>query len=570
MKRVVTFALCLAILMGLMAACASKPAPTTAATTAAPAPTVGETTAPPEPVTLTVGVIPSSRVQDYDTNAYTQWLREVTGYDIQIQLLPSDYKAGLAVELVENQQLPDVIWNCDLGDEAYFEYGSVGYLLDLTPYFEDKEASAIFWERMSLLPEDYQDVLVRRMTSENGRIYVMPTAEGPGADGYDFHPYINCDWLEKLGLSMPTTPEQLYDVLVAFRDQDPNGNGRKDEVPLIGCSNSLSGDLVNWIVNMFIYCDDRRWFNVDDNGQLYLPFVEDKYREALIYLHRLKKEGLLKSWNNSTTAMKGALCPAEGEPITVGAFVGHTTLCLTTGDPVIENYGAIPYFGSVVRNEPINSRRTFIPASTEHPDEAFRLLMVMCSRDSALRMRYGEYGVDWILPAENDNDGQIAAAVFGDPLTNDNNSIWGSVTATFMLYNVDSGSRKATERDIYAHEHGGLLPEEETQPGTEDTGKKVYNRNLSVSFDKAEAENNPKNRMPLLIYSRQQKATYRTEREACQTFIQECRASFIDGTGDFNDPSDDVQWKAYLAKLESLGLALWQTHTQEMCADLLK
>ena len=567
MKKFVALLLCLAALLGL-AACGAQPAPTTAATTVA--------TTAPEPVTLTVGVIPSSNVEDYDTNAYTQWLRDTTGYDIQVQTLPSDYKSTLVNQLIQGEPVPDVIWNCELGDDATFELGSTGYLLDMTPYFEDEEVSAIFWERMSHLDEDYQNILIRRMTSEDGKIYVLPTAESPGGDGFDFHTYINCAWLDQLGLAMPTNPQELRAVLTAFRDRDPNGNGKKDEVPLIGCSGSLSGDLVNWIVNMFIYCDDRRWFNVDDQGQLYLPFVEEKYREALCYLHDLKKDGLLKDWNLSTAAMKSYLCPPEGEPITVGAFVGHTTLCVTSGDPAIRNYGALPYFGCVVRNEPINSRRTYIPATTEHPDEAFHLLMVMCSRDSALRLRYGEYGVDWVKPAENDNDGVIGAAKLRELIGYKNNSIWGGITATFMLYSVDCGSRKATERDIYAHENGGQLPPEETQPETTDPTaptepqEKVYSRNLTASFNKAEAENNPKNRMPLLIYSREQNATHKTEREACQKFIKDCRASFIDGTGEFSDPYDNAQWQAYLNKLEQLGVALWTEHTRELCADLLK
>lgn len=37
--------------------------------------------------------------------------------------------------------------------------------------------------------------------------------------------------LDKLGLEQPDNVDELYDVLVAFRDQDPNGNGKADEVP---------------------------------------------------------------------------------------------------------------------------------------------------------------------------------------------------------------------------------------------------------------------------------------------------------------------------------------------------
>lgn len=41
------------------------------------------------------------------------------------------------------------------------------------------------------------------------------------------------DWLDRLGLEVPTTIDELYDVLVAFKTQDANGNGDpNDEIPM--------------------------------------------------------------------------------------------------------------------------------------------------------------------------------------------------------------------------------------------------------------------------------------------------------------------------------------------------
>ena len=44
--------------------------------------------------------------------------------------------------------------------------------------------------------------------------------------------FINKTWLDKLGLQMPTTWDELENVLDAFKTQDPNGNGKADEVPM--------------------------------------------------------------------------------------------------------------------------------------------------------------------------------------------------------------------------------------------------------------------------------------------------------------------------------------------------
>ena len=40
-------------------------------------------------------------------------------------------------------------------------------------------------------------------------------------------------WLDKQGMDVPETTEEFKDMLIAFRDQDPNGNGKKDEIPYL-------------------------------------------------------------------------------------------------------------------------------------------------------------------------------------------------------------------------------------------------------------------------------------------------------------------------------------------------
>ena len=87
MKRMISILLCLCMAVGLCACGAEKPQQTEA-------PVATTTAAPAEPVTLTIGVMGSGLVQDYDTNAFTQWLRDQTGYDIQIQQLPAGWAEG--------------------------------------------------------------------------------------------------------------------------------------------------------------------------------------------------------------------------------------------------------------------------------------------------------------------------------------------------------------------------------------------------------------------------------------------------------------------------------------------
>ena len=39
------------------------------------------------------------------------------------------------------------------------------------------------------------------------------------------------DWLDNVGMEVPTTMDEWYEVLVAFKEGDPNGNGEADELP---------------------------------------------------------------------------------------------------------------------------------------------------------------------------------------------------------------------------------------------------------------------------------------------------------------------------------------------------
>jgi len=84
------------------------------------------------------------------------------------------------------------------------------------------------------------------MTLPDGHIYSIPYVVGEPEVTYK--PYINQQWLENVGMEMPTTPEELKAVLIAFRDQDANGNGDpNDEIPFSGDPNNLSmGTLAGW------------------------------------------------------------------------------------------------------------------------------------------------------------------------------------------------------------------------------------------------------------------------------------------------------------------------------------
>ena len=96
---------------------------------------------------------------------------------------------------------------------------------------------------------------------------------------------IRQDWLDKLNLQMPTNTDELYEVLKAIKNGDPNGNGQADEIPFIMEKTFNFANLYSWwgIANFF----------VDENNTIQSGWLQPEYKEMLQYLNKLYNEGLL-------------------------------------------------------------------------------------------------------------------------------------------------------------------------------------------------------------------------------------------------------------------------------------
>lgn len=105
-----------------------------------------------------------------------------------------------------------------------------------------------------------------------------------------FKQWINTKWLETLGMEIPTTVEEFKEVLIAFRDEDPNGNGEKDEIPL-GIREPSSVYALGGAWGLGHQLGDT--YDIDENGQIHNWLCDDKFKEYLIYLNDLYQEGLL-------------------------------------------------------------------------------------------------------------------------------------------------------------------------------------------------------------------------------------------------------------------------------------
>ena len=106
------------------------------------------------------------------------------------------------------------------------------------------------------------------------------------------HFFLNRAWMDKLGLQTPNTVNELTEVLRAFRDGDPNGNGLKDEIPyeatLDDCNTGLYNAFSFWGIPM-----NEEFVYADETGHVFFAPGQNGFRETLEWLHLLVQEGLM-------------------------------------------------------------------------------------------------------------------------------------------------------------------------------------------------------------------------------------------------------------------------------------
>jgi len=508
--------------------------------------------------TLTIGLSANANILDYDNNALTRWLEEQCDVNLEFTIYAtgSDVATQISTTVAAMQELPDILWGISLGDDVYNTYGEDGYFIDLAPYYEDKEgASKVFWDRLTENFSEYQqtNILSKMTNPDTGAIYCVPTLETSLIDTMDYQMWINTEWLQKVGKTMPTNPTELKEVLIAFRDQDPNGNGKADEIPLFGAQEGgLGADVVNWLVNMFLYFDDSKTWNVGEDGKLYAPFTTDEYREALIYIRDLVKEGLLNpmAWTSKSGELKGINTPIDGTAL-CGIFAGHLTLHANMNSELLYQYEPVPCFGSAVIKDDTFSRNTYITEYCENPDKAFELLMTMWTKEGSQRIRYGEYGVNWTDPdagAVSELGIEADIKILQDPFAQQNTAMWGKVGATLNVNAEGESNQTTTERSEWENHRSKLA-----------AAQRQY-------YEEAYEKNNPEKLCPSLNYN--DDATY-DMRTALADYYQRSRTDFCN-VGTALDPNSDADWQKYLKTLDDMGLKQWQELAQSRYDQLMQ
>lgn len=218
--------------------------------------------------------------------------------------------------------------------------------------------------------------------------------------------YINRTWLDQLGLDMPATAEELYDVMCALLDNDMNGNGdTTDEIPYAFCQNHYASQITDFAGFFGIAGEGEgilKTAKMVKDGNVVSTFDTDEMRTYLEYMHRMAEDGLMDVEGFSQTYEQYCAKLADG---LVGIFSGWTPSTYMDSE-LAKNYTLLTPFSAidgvefvqVGRYEPLAANRTtiVISADTENVEAAVHWWNYLSSStELKYTCSYGNQGETW-------------------------------------------------------------------------------------------------------------------------------------------------------------------------------
>lgn len=501
---------------------------------------LGELPFTTEDVTLTVLIKQNTLVEDYETNFFTKYIEENTGVKLDFEFLPADDSEALnkvSVMLASKQKLPDVI-NLTVSLNNASMLATNGGFVTLDEYI------GVCTPNFDATCERYPEYdLLKYSKSLDGHIYALPQHAGGLHDSVPSKMVVNKVWLQNLNIEEPTTTEEFADMLRAFKNGDPNGNGLKDEYGLVG---STTYDPELYLMNAFTYEDGSKHIQIKD-GKLTSAAITNEWREGLRYIHTLYAEELLAPISYSQDYSQQRAIINNEECCIVGAFMYFSQNAMATTCPY---YNDVTIIAPLIGPEGVQYARYsriypncqwFVTKDCANAELAVRVGDFMFTDEARILNRFGLEGEHYRLAEDDD------VCCFDDyePVllqTNEGIDLWSQVQNIYWRNNCPGVISALVNEYVWngdvnngnwrigqgATKYGHYLPEEGTY-------------------------------LPMLVFTEDQNYEISDIETSVLSYINESKTRFISGDLDI-----DTDWDAYVSELQAIGLDEWLGMLQEV------
>src|SRR5699024_4378448 len=220
----------------------------------------------------------------------------------------NDFQTNLNLAFASGD-IEDVIFGAGsdhLTPSMEVDYGAQGILMPLEDLIDE------YAPNIKKMLKERPDI-EKSITSVDGHIYSLQMVSEEYSGSWIKGPlWYNGEWLDALDVEeLPKTTDEFYELLKRFRDEDPNGNGKADEIPLLDVEMDSSRP---WLMAAF---GMKEWGIEEVDGEVRYTPIQPEYKEYLAYMHKLFDEKLFdpKTFSQSDEQKK-----AKGQNNRIGVF----------------------------------------------------------------------------------------------------------------------------------------------------------------------------------------------------------------------------------------------------------
>ena len=474
MKKKVLSVLLAAAMMASLAACAAAPA--AAPAPAAPAGDSGEAAVAEAPAeeagelvdgkfaetrTITVEIYDRGNDggSDPENNDYTRWIQqqmlEKHNVEVKYQKVPRWTEVDDINNLLAAGTAPDVCVTYSY--PTVQTYADMGGVIDLAPYLETyKDELPNLWNWLG------ETNLYWDRDPSTGNVWAV---EAKLANMNRVVTFIRQDWLDALGLEAPTTKDEFYQVICAFRDNAEQllGADADKMVPY-----SVSFD-VGWraatLIESFLdpaMSDKEYYVNGFDDRKL----TQNGTKEAVRLLNQWYNEGLM--WNDFAIYSSGDTTEDDMMKAGyVGAFSHNWDYPFRNGEDSINAnlkrlVGEDAKFVAIDPFEDRNGthtkflagpvdRKVFFPSTNDEPLASLLYLDFISEPETIQYLQIGEEGVTHTV---TDSGAISIQAATGDAIQNSGMNIDYTITCNGLHLMSDELTVKSL-----AYTYAGIEPE---------------------------------------------------------------------------------------------------------------
>lgn len=472
-------------------------------------------------------------VGDWATNAFTKWYEKRTNVHVDWAVVPGGDDTPTKVNaMIAAGDMPDVFMTPFTPSQLALFGQDQGLLIPLDDLIDQYgvEINRVF--------KGYP-IAKEVCTAPDGKMYSLPYVNDCfHCQGSKNRAWIYQPWLDKLGLDMPTTTDELEEVLTAFKEGDPNGNGKADEIPFTSDKDTR---LDAYFMTAFLYNPDEPWLVLDDD-KVDVVFNKPEWREGLKYMNRLMGKGLIAQeaitqTNEQLQKQANAQTPIVG---TVRAFYygSFVEIDEAAEHPRYRDYVALPpmkgpdgaqvsawdYYGSVAW-----AGRFSITKASKIPEIALMWGDGLYELEAIVNSYDGPQGKEWHWAKEGEH------GLMGDQATY-NIGTWGG-TKNGNWNQVNIGYRSGDFRLAQAVDPKAPTFEE---PLHKQTLKAYHPYRIKKS-----------DQIPPLYMTFDAAGAVADMGTTMNEYVKQSTANFTLGK---SDPNDDGDWDDYVETLNQMGI----------------